>query len=128
MQNSPEAIIESAVILNRIKKLEADKKRLAETCRVLGATRSQQILLVVRDARFGIMSAVVMGFGRAIGEVGVAMMLGGNIEGFTRTMTTAIALETSKGEFELALALGVLLLLVAFIANAALQRLQRSAA
>ena len=102
--------------------------RLAETCRVLGATRSQQILLVVRDARFGIMSAVVMGFGRAIGEVGVAMMLGGNIEGFTRTMTTAIALETSKGEFELALALGVLLLLVAFIANAALQRLQRSAA
>lgn len=104
----------------------ATDPRLPEACRVLGASPSQQLLLVIREARFGILAAVVLGFGRAIGEVGVAMMLGGNIEGFTRTMTTAIALETSKGEFELALALGILLLLVAFITNAALQSLQRS--
>ena len=99
--------------------------RLAMTCRVLGASAWQQTWLFVREARYGIVAAVVMGFGRAIGEVGIAMMLGGNIAGFTRTMTTAIALETSKGEFELALALGIVLLLVAFVVNLALQRLQR---
>ncbi|MDZ7734776.1 MAG: hypothetical protein U5P41_00410 [Gammaproteobacteria bacterium] len=75
--------------------------------------------------RFGLFAAVVMGFGRAIGEVGVAMMLGGNIEGYTRTMTTAIALETSKGEFEFALALGIAPLAVAFAANGMLSRFQR---
>ena len=67
----------------------------------------------------------MVAFGRAIGEVGIAMMLGGNIQGFTRTMTTAIALETSKGEFELALALGILLLAVAFLVNGCFQLLQR---
>ena len=71
------------------------------------------------------MAAIILGFGRAIGELGIAMLLGGNIEGFTRTMTTAIALETSKGEFEFALALGLLLLMVAFTVNIILERLQR---
>ena len=79
------------------------------------------------ECRAGLMAAAVTGFGRAIGEVGIAMMLGGNIEGFTRTMTTAIALETSKGEFELALSLGLMLLLVAFVVNVLLFRLQRVA-
>lgn len=98
--------------------------RLSETCRALGASKVQQGALFLNEARFAIMAAVVMGFGRAIGEVGIAMMLGGNIEGFTRTMTTAIALETSKGEFEFALALGIVLLAVAFVANGLLQRFQ----
>ncbi len=110
-----------------INAVTAIDSRLPQTCRALGATKTQQMLLFFREARFGIMAAVVMGFGRALGEVGIAMMLGGNIDGFTRTMTTAIALETSKGEFELALALGILLLGAAFIVNGALQRLQRSA-
>jgi len=98
--------------------------RLSDTCKALGANFTQQGLLFLNEVRFAIMAAVVMGFGRAIGEVGIAMMLGGNIEGFTRTMTTAIALETSKGEFEFALALGMLLLLVAFVVNGLLQRFQ----
>lgn len=98
--------------------------RLTQTCKALGASIVQQGLLFLNEVRFAIMAAVVMGFGRAIGEVGIAMMLGGNIEGFTRTMTTAIALETSKGEFEFALALGILLLLVAFFVNGLLQRFQ----
>lgn len=98
--------------------------RLLPTCRALGADTLQQGLLFLGEVRFAFMAAVVMGFGRAIGEVGIAMMLGGNIEGFTRTMTTAIALETSKGEFEFALALGILLLLVAFFVNGLLQRFQ----
>ncbi len=99
--------------------------RLALTCRSLGATGWQQAWIYLREVRFGFLAAIVMGFGRAIGEVGVAMMLGGNIEGYTRTMTTAIALETSKGEFEFALALGIVLLVVAFTANALLSRFQR---
>ncbi|MCS3904119.1 tungstate transport system permease protein [Methylohalomonas lacus] len=101
--------------------------RLALTCRSLGATGWQQAWIYLREVRFGFLAAIVMGFGRAIGEVGVAMMLGGNIEGYTRTMTTAIALETSKGEFEFALALGIVLLAVAFTANALLSRFQRHA-
>ena len=100
--------------------------RLALTCRSLGASGWQQAWIYLREVRFGLLAAVVMGFGRAIGEVGVAMMLGGNIEGYTRTMTTAIALETSKGEFEFALALGLVLLTVAFVANGMLSRLQRN--
>jgi tungstate transport system permease protein len=84
--------------------------------------------MVVREGRYAVMAAVVAGFGRVIGEVGVAMMIGGNIAGFTRTMTTAIALETAKGEFEMGLALGILLLLVALAANAALRRLQKAPA
>jgi len=110
-----------------INAVTAIDSRLPLTCRALGATKTQQMLLFFREARFGIMAAIVMGFGRALGEVGIAMMLGGNIDGFTRTMTTAIALETSKGEFELALALGIVLLGAAFIINGALQRLQKSA-
>ncbi len=96
--------------------------RLRSTCLLLGANLYQQGLLYINEVRFALMAAVVVGFGRAIGEVGVAMMLGGNIAGFTRTMTTAIALETSKGEFEFALALGMMLLLVAFIVNIFLQQ------
>jgi tungstate transport system permease protein len=79
---------------------------------------------VLSELRYVILAAIITGFGRAIGEVGAAMMLGGNILGVTRTMTTAIALETSKGEFELGLALGILLLLFAFTINILLQSLK----
>ena len=91
----------------------------------LGASKFQQNMIFINEVRFAMMAAIVAAFGRAIGEVGVAMMLGGNIEGYTRTMTTAIALETSKGEFEFALALGTLLLLVAFIVNLLLEKFQQ---
>ncbi len=100
-------------------------KRIYTTAKALGGSSLQQGLMFINEIRFAIMSAVILGFGRAIGELGIAMMLGGNIEGFTRTMTTAIALETSKGEFEFALALGLLLLMVAFSVNIIFERLQR---
>jgi len=99
--------------------------RVITTCRALGSTEFQQGVLFVNEVRYALVAAVVAGFGRAIGEVGLAMMLGGNISGFTRTMTTAIALETSKGEFEFALALGILLLTTAFLVNVLLQRFQQ---
>ena len=91
--------------------------RLLPTSQALGASTLQQGQMYMREVKYALLAALVVGFGRAVGEVGVAMMLGGNIEGFTRTMTTAIALETSKGEFEFALALGIVLLATAFLAN-----------
>jgi tungstate transport system permease protein len=74
--------------------------------------------------RFGILAAIIAGFGRVISEVGAAMMLGGNIRGYTRTMTTAIALETEKGEFAYGLALGIILMGVALAINALLTFVQ----
>ncbi len=99
--------------------------RLVPTLISLGAKPISLAVHVAKQTRFAILAAIITGFGRAIGEVGAAMMLGGNIEGFTRTMTTAIALETSKGEFETGLALGLLLLIIAFMVNFALSWLQR---
>jgi len=99
--------------------------RLFLTCKLLGANPVQQAWMILKEARFAVMAAIVMAFGRVISEVGIAMMLGGNIKGFTRTMTTAIALETSKGDFEFGLALGMVLLTVAFAMNALLFLLQK---
>jgi tungstate transport system permease protein len=101
-------------------------RSIKDTTLALGASERQAIWTIVKEARFAIGAAVIMGFGRAISEVGVAMMVGGNIRGYTRTLTTAIALETQKGEIELAIALGIILVTVALvisvIVNVALQR------
>ncbi len=121
-----QAVLVLPIIWNLvITAIESTDPRLALTCRLLGANLTQQAGLFVREARVAILAAIVMAFGRAIGEVGVAMMLGGNIAGYTRIMTTAIALETSKGEFELALALGMLLLVLALLVNGTLGVLAR---
>jgi len=90
----------------------------------LGASPLQATLVVVREARFAMMAAVIAGFGRVIAEVGAVMMIGGNIAGYTRVMTTAIALDTAKGDFELAIGLGLVLICLAFALNAGLQALQ----
>jgi len=120
-----EAILIFPIMMNlTITAVNSADPRLKPTLISLGASPFALAFHVIRVTRFAILAAVITGFGRAIGEVGAAMMLGGNIEGFTRTMTTAIALETSKGEFELGLALGILLLLIAFILNFALSWLQ----
>ena len=98
--------------------------RIMDTALTLGATRFQASIQLLKEIRFGVMAAVIAGFGRVIAEVGVAMMLGGNIRGSTRTMTTAIALETSKGEFAFGLSLGIVLLSVALVVNLFLNLLQ----
>lgn len=90
---------------------------VADTAITLGANKRQVAITIFLEARFGLLAAIVSGFGRIIGEVGSAMMLGGNIRYFTRTMSTAIALQTSMGEFEVGIALGLVLLLVAFLIN-----------
>ncbi|MBU4602463.1 ABC transporter permease, partial [bacterium] len=79
-------------------------KRVRNTALTLGATEAQSAWTVIKEARYAVLAAVITGFGRVIAEVGAAMMLGGNIKGSTRVMTTAIALETAKGEFGFAIA------------------------
>jgi len=105
--------------------LSASDSRIMPTALTLGASTSRGALLLMQEIRFGVMAAIIAGFGRIIAEVGVAMMLGGNIRGYTRTMTTAIALETSKGEFAFGLALGIFLLSVALLINMFLNFLQQ---
>ena len=91
----------------------------------LGATPFQVSLTVIREARYGIMSAIIAAFGRVMAEVGAILIVGGNIAGFTRVMTTTIALETDKGNFELALALGIILLSISLGINSALHLIQK---
>ncbi len=92
-------------------------ERYRKTAMTLGANRRQTVWILFREARFGIVAAVIAAFGRVISEVGISMMLGGNIKGFTRTMTTAMALEYDKGSFTLAVALGMVLLGLSFGMN-----------
>jgi tungstate transport system permease protein len=91
----------------------------------LGATPYQVAITIVKEARYGIMSGIIAGFGRLMAEVGAILIVGGNIAGYTRVMTTTIALETDKGNFELALALGIILLTLSLIVNMALHVIQR---
>ena len=96
---------------------QGKEKKILKTAYGLGATPFEALKVFLWEIKVPLLAAVMAGFGRVIGEVGVSMMLGGNIYRVTRTMTTAIALETSKGEFALGLALGLVLLLVALTVN-----------
>ena len=107
-----------------ISALSGVDKAVPETAVSLGASRLQMGIITLREAKYAVLTAVIMGFGRAFSEVGLAMMAGGNIRGFTRTLTTAISLETSRGDIELSLALGIILLLVALAINITVNRLQ----
>lgn len=91
----------------------------------LGATRLQYLLLLLWEARLGILAAVIAGFGGVVSEVGASMMVGGNVRGYTRVLTTATVLEVSKGKFELATALSIILLLLTFGIVAGLSYLQQ---
>ena len=108
-----------------ISALSGVDRTLIDTARSLGASNIQITLLVIREARFAVMAAVIMGFGRAISEVGISLMVGGNIRGFTRVITTAISLESSKGDLELALALGIILIFIALVVNIIMNRVQQ---
>ena len=91
----------------------------------LGASRAQMVLVVLREARLPMLAAVMAGFGGVISEIGASMMVGGNIKGSTRTRTTAMVLETGKGNFEVAIALALLLLALVFAVNWALTAIQQ---
>jgi tungstate transport system permease protein len=98
--------------------------QLRHQVEALGATRWQATMTVLAEARVGVVVSIIAGFGSIISEVGAVMLVGGNIEQRTRTLTTAIVLETRKGAFDLAMALGVVLLGLSFLANLAMLYLQ----
>jgi tungstate transport system permease protein len=98
--------------------------QLRQQVKALGATRRQTAWTILQEARVGVIVSIIAGFGSIISEVGAVMLVGGNIEGRTRVLTTAIVLETRKGDFSLALALGAVLLGITFITNLAMLRLQ----
>lgn len=107
--------------------VQAVDPMLRVQARSLGATTYQEVWTVLTEARIGVVAAIVAAFGGIISEVGAVMLVGGNIEGKTRVLTTAIVLNTRTGDFEIAIALGLILLTIAFIINGAMLLLQRNA-
>ncbi|HCJ66286.1 MAG TPA: ABC transporter permease [Elusimicrobia bacterium] len=115
------APIVTALTLSALKNIAKDTKDIAYS---LGANRWQMVLTIIREGKFAFLTAIITGFSRVIGETGMTLMVGGNIKGATRVLTTAIALETMKGNFEIGIALGVVLLVVALVINLLLQLVQ----
>jgi tungstate transport system permease protein len=107
--------------------LQALNPRLSLQIVALGASRPQLLLLLLREAKLPLLAAVMAGFGGVISEVGAVIMVGGNIKGQTRVLTTATVLETRMGNFEMAIALGILLLILTFAVNVTLTRIQQRA-
>ncbi|MCK8825889.1 ABC transporter permease [Fuchsiella alkaliacetigena] len=100
------------------------EEQIIKTALSLGASKKQALFILLKEIRFGILGAVITAFGRVVGEVGISMMIGGNIRGVTRTLTTAIALETSRGEFGFALSLGIILMSLSLVINLILHSFQ----
>src|SRR4030043_725662 len=117
--------IVAALSHSAIVKIEPIIKQASLT---LGATPFQVTTTVMKEARYGIMAGIIASFGRVMAEGGAILIVGGNIAGYTRGMNTTIALETDKGNFELALALGIILLTISFIINMALYLIQKQGA
>ncbi|MFC1490912.1 ABC transporter permease [Candidatus Latescibacterota bacterium] len=105
--------------------IQSVDKKVERTARTLGANRMQTAAFIFLEGKFALFSAIITGFGRVFGEVGISMILGGNIRGLTRNITTAIAFETGKGEFALGIALGLVLLTVAFAVNVLLYSIRK---
>jgi len=105
--------------------LQALPEKLRWQAAGLGASRLQTVWILVREARLPLLAAVMAGFGGVISEIGASIMVGGNIKGYTRVLTTATVMETSRGNFEIAIGLGILLLLLTFAVNATLTKIQQ---
>ncbi len=121
-----QAILVTPIVMGvTISSVMAVEKRLRDTALTLGADERQWRATALHEARVGVVTAVMVGFGRAISEVGAVLIVGGNIRGFTRVLTTAIVLETSEANYLEATALGVVLLVITFVIFLVLQRLQR---
>jgi len=107
-----------------ISSITAVNRSIRDKALSLGATQSQLIIAILKEARLGLLTALIVSFGAAISEVGAVMIVGGNIRWSTRVLTTAIVLETEMGEFGVAMAIGIILLLLSFIINAVLTHMQ----
>lgn len=128
---TPAAIVAGDVLLIApiimgltISALETGGRELRDTAISLGAGRGRMVLKVLSESRQAILTAVLMAFGRSVSEVGVAIMVGGNISGYTRTLTTAIVLEVGRGETAYSIALGIILLILAMVVSISVNTLQ----
>jgi len=121
-----QAIIAAPIVMGiTLAAIQHLPKNLRLQILALGATRLQMVWLLMKEARLPLLAAVMAGFGGVISEVGASIMVGGNIKGYTRVLTTATVMETGKGNFDIAIALGIILLLLAFIINALLTQIQQ---
>jgi tungstate transport system permease protein len=121
-----QAIIATPIVMGiTLAAIQALPRNLKLQILALGATRRQMIWILVKEARLPLLAGVMAGFGGVISEVGASIMVGGNIKGYSRVLTTATVMETSRGNFEVAIALGVILLLLAFLINLVLTHIQQ---
>ncbi|MEI7637501.1 MAG: ABC transporter permease [Syntrophus sp. (in: bacteria)] len=121
-----QAIIATPIVMGiTLAAMQQLPRKLQLQILALGATRFQMVWLLIKEAKLSLMAAVMAGFGGVISEVGASIMVGGNIKGYTRVLTTATVMETSKGNFDVAIALSVILLLFAFAINMVLTRVQQ---
>lgn len=121
-----QAIIATPIVMGiSLAAMQALPANLRLQILALGATRLQMVWILVKEARLPLLAAVMAGFGGVISEVGASIMVGGNIKGYSRVLTTATVMETSKGNFDIAMALGIILLLLAFFVNSILTNIQQ---
>jgi tungstate transport system permease protein len=121
-----QAIIATPIVMGiTLAAIQALPKNLRLQILSLGATRFQMVWILVKEARLPLLAGVMAGFGGVISEVGASIMVGGNIRGYSRVLTTATVMETSRGNFDLAIALSLILLLLAYLINFALTHIQQ---
>src|SRR5512136_145878 len=121
-----QAVIATPIVMGiTLAAIQALPKKLRLQILALGATRLQMVWILIKEARLPLLAAVMAGFGGVISEVGASIMVGGNIKGYSRVLTTATVMETSRGNFDIAIALGIILLLLAYIINLILTHIQQ---
>lgn len=121
-----QSVIATPIVMGiTIASLQQLPKKLRLQILALGATRFQMVWMLIKEAKLPLLAAVMAGFGGVISEVGASIMVGGNIKGYTRVLTTATVMETSKGNFDIAIALGIILLLLAYVINLILTYVQQ---
>lgn len=121
-----QAVIATPIVMGiTLASLQQLPKKMRLQILALGASRVQMVWMLVKEAKLPLLAAVMAGFGGVISEVGASIMVGGNIKGYTRVLTTATVMETSKGNFDIAIALGIILLLLAYVINLILTYVQQ---
>ncbi|MGD0236625.1 MAG: ABC transporter permease [Syntrophorhabdales bacterium] len=121
-----QAIIATPIVMGiTLAAMQQLPKKLRLQILALGATRLQMVWILIKEAKLPLLAAVMAGFGGVISEVGASIMVGGNIKGYSRVLTTATVMETSRGNFDVAIALGIILLLLAYVINAILTHVQQ---
>jgi len=121
-----QAVIATPIVMGiTLAAIQALPRNLRLQILALGATRIQMVWILVKEAKLPLLAGVMAGFGGVISEVGASIMVGGNIKGYSRVLTTATVMETSRGNFDIAIALGIILLLLAYLINLVLTHIQQ---